>query len=135
MAEIQQEIHAPLPTPKPKVLCCADSDDDEDDPVESFLRARYDSDEEVYAAAKAVNADMMEYDSHPRSGGARSPSPLPSNGGRRGDGRAARREWEQGRGAGGEDDATAAGGSPAEAPATHAGSPTLLLGTGLLTAN
>lgn len=53
-------------------------DDEEDDPMESFLRAKkdlgltlasealhagYDSDEEVYAAAKAVDAGMIEYDS------------------------------------------------------------------------
>ena len=53
-------------------------DDDEDDPMESFLRAKkdvgltlasdvlhagYDSDEEVYAAAKAVDAGLLEYDS------------------------------------------------------------------------
>lgn len=53
-------------------------DDDEDDPMESFLRAKkdvgltlasealhagYGSDEEVYAAAKAVDAGMIEYDS------------------------------------------------------------------------
>lgn len=52
--------------------------DDEDDPMESFLRAKkdlgltlaadamqagYNSDEEVYAAAKAVDAGMLEYDS------------------------------------------------------------------------
>ena len=53
-------------------------DDDEDDPMDSFLRAKkdvvltlasdalragYDSDEEVYAAAKAVDAGLVEYDS------------------------------------------------------------------------
>lgn len=78
MAEIQEEIRAPPPAPKPESLRRADSDEDEDDPVESFLRAKkdagltlaadamragYDSDEEVYAAAKAVAAGMMEYDS------------------------------------------------------------------------
>jgi ATP-dependent RNA helicase DDX42 len=78
MAEIQEEIRAPPPPPKPEALRRTDSDDDEDDPVESFLRAKkdagltlaadvmragYDSDEEVYAAAKAVDAGMMEYDS------------------------------------------------------------------------
>ncbi|KAF0915444.1 hypothetical protein E2562_036292 [Oryza meyeriana var. granulata] len=77
MAEIQEEIRAPPPMPKPEALRRTDSDD-EDDPVESFLRAKkdaglalaadamhagYDSDEEVYAAAKAVDAGMMEYDS------------------------------------------------------------------------
>jgi len=78
MAEIQEEIRAPPPPLKPEALRRADSDDDEDDPVESFLRAKkdagltlaadamragYDSDEEVYAAAKAVDTGMMEYDS------------------------------------------------------------------------
>jgi len=78
MAEIQEEIRAPPPPPKPEALRRVDSDEDEDDPVESFLRAKkdsglvlaadamragYDSDEEVYAAAKAVDAGMMEYDS------------------------------------------------------------------------
>ncbi|AQL07150.1 Putative DEAD-box ATP-dependent RNA helicase family protein [Zea mays] len=78
MAEIQEEIRAPPPPPKAEALRRADSGDDEDDPVESFLRAKkdagltlaadamragYDSDEEVYAAAKAVDAGMMEYDS------------------------------------------------------------------------
>uniref|UniRef100_A0A0D9VT84 Uncharacterized protein n=1 Tax=Leersia perrieri TaxID=77586 RepID=A0A0D9VT84_9ORYZ len=77
MAEIQEEIRAPPPAPKPEALRRLDSDD-EDDPMESFLRAKkdagltlaadamnagYDSDEEVYAAAKAVDAGMMEYDS------------------------------------------------------------------------
>uniref|UniRef100_A0A453I8J6 RNA helicase n=1 Tax=Aegilops tauschii subsp. strangulata TaxID=200361 RepID=A0A453I8J6_AEGTS len=77
MAEIQEEIRAPPPPPKPKALRPADSDED-DDPMESFLRAKkdagltlaadvmnagYNSDEEVYAAAKAVDAGMMEYDS------------------------------------------------------------------------
>ncbi|KAK3151425.1 hypothetical protein QOZ80_3AG0245700 [Eleusine coracana subsp. coracana] len=78
MAEIQEEIRAPPPPPKPEALRRADSDEDEDDPVESFLRSKkdaglalaadamragYDSDEEVYAAAKAVDAGMMDYDS------------------------------------------------------------------------
>ncbi|KAL5219536.1 hypothetical protein ABZP36_020220 [Zizania latifolia] len=77
MAEIQEEIRAPPAAPKPEALRRTDSDD-EYDPVESFLRAKkdaglalaadamhagYDSDEEVYAAAKAVDAGMMEYDS------------------------------------------------------------------------
>ncbi|XP_039131596.1 DEAD-box ATP-dependent RNA helicase 24-like [Dioscorea cayenensis subsp. rotundata] len=53
-------------------------DEDEDDPVESFLRSKkdiglalasealhagYNSDEEVYAAAKAMDAILVEYDS------------------------------------------------------------------------
>lgn len=53
-------------------------EDNEDDPMESFLKARrdaglslaaealhagYDSDEEVYAAAKAVDNGQIEYDS------------------------------------------------------------------------
>ncbi|KQK21989.1 DEAD-box ATP-dependent RNA helicase 24 [Brachypodium distachyon] len=77
MAEIQEEIRAPPPPPKPEALRLGDSDED-DDPMESFLRAKkdaglalaadvmnagYNSDEEVYAAAKAVDAGMMEYDS------------------------------------------------------------------------
>ncbi|XP_051181526.1 DEAD-box ATP-dependent RNA helicase 24 [Lolium perenne] len=77
MAEIQEEIRAPPPPPKPEALRRADSDED-DDPMESYLRAKkdagltlaadvmnagYNSDEEVYAAAKAVDAGMMEYDS------------------------------------------------------------------------
>ncbi|KAF7127196.1 hypothetical protein RHSIM_Rhsim11G0030400 [Rhododendron simsii] len=55
-----------------------DEEEEEDDPMESFLRAKkdvgltlasealhagYDSDEEVYAAAKAVDAGMVEYES------------------------------------------------------------------------
>jgi ATP-dependent RNA helicase DDX42 len=78
MADIQDQIRAPPPPPKPEAIRRADSDEDEDDPVESFLRAKkdagltlaadamragYDSDEEVYAAAKAVDAGMMDYDS------------------------------------------------------------------------
>jgi ATP-dependent RNA helicase DDX42 len=77
MADIQDQIRAPPPPPKPEAIRRADSDEDEDDPVESFLRAKkdagltlaadamragYDSDEEVYAAAKAVDAGMMDYD-------------------------------------------------------------------------
>jgi ATP-dependent RNA helicase DDX42 len=78
MEDIQEQIRAPPPPPKPEALSRADSDEDVDDPVESFLRAKkdagltlaadamhagYDSDEEVYAAAKAVDAGMMDYDS------------------------------------------------------------------------
>ncbi|KAG5251911.1 DEAD-box ATP-dependent RNA helicase [Salix suchowensis] len=69
---------APPPKAKEKVERYKDDDDEEDDPMESFLRAKkdlgltlaadalnagYDSDEEVYAAAKAVDAGMLEYDS------------------------------------------------------------------------
>ncbi|KAJ7973071.1 DEAD-box ATP-dependent RNA helicase [Quillaja saponaria] len=78
MEGIHEEMKAaPPPKPKDKV---EDKyrDDEEDDPMESFLRAKkdvgltlasdalhagYDSDEEVYAAAKAVDAGMLEYDS------------------------------------------------------------------------
>jgi ATP-dependent RNA helicase DDX42 len=78
MADIQEQIRAPPPPPKPEAIRRADSDEDEDGPVESFLRAKkdagltlaadamragYDSDEKVYAAAKAVDAGMMDYDS------------------------------------------------------------------------
>ncbi|XP_076905479.1 DEAD-box ATP-dependent RNA helicase 24-like isoform X1 [Bidens hawaiensis] len=76
MEGIHQEVRAP-PPPKPK----AEEkyrDDEEDDPMESYLRAKkdvaltlasdalhagYNSDEEVYAAAKAVDAGLLEYDS------------------------------------------------------------------------
>ena len=77
MEGIHEEMRAP---PPPKVVEKAEKyvDDDEDDPMESFLRAKkdtglalaadvmhagYDSDEEVYAAAKAVDAGLIEYDS------------------------------------------------------------------------
>ncbi|PKA62317.1 DEAD-box ATP-dependent RNA helicase 24 [Apostasia shenzhenica] len=80
MQGIQQEIRAPPPPSAGKVKEKDDrfGNDDEDDPVESFLRAKkdvgltlaadalhagYNSDEEVYAAAKAVDAGMLEYDS------------------------------------------------------------------------
>ncbi|KAK4778526.1 hypothetical protein SAY86_006054 [Trapa natans] len=78
MAGIHEEMKA-APPPKPKEKAERfPEDDDEDDPMESFLRAKkdvgltlasealhagYDSDEEVYAAAKAVDAGMLEYDS------------------------------------------------------------------------
>ncbi|KAF7818129.1 DEAD-box ATP-dependent RNA helicase 24 [Senna tora] len=78
MEGIHEEMKAaPPPQPKEKVEDRY-RDDDEDDPMESFLRAKkdvgltlasdalqagYDSDEEVYAAAKAVDAGMLEYDS------------------------------------------------------------------------
>ncbi|KAJ7977676.1 DEAD-box ATP-dependent RNA helicase [Quillaja saponaria] len=77
MEGIHEEMKAPRPKTNEKV---EDKyrDDEEDDPMESFLRAKkdigltlasdalhagYDSDEEVYAAAKAVDAGMLEYDS------------------------------------------------------------------------
>ncbi|XP_059593886.1 DEAD-box ATP-dependent RNA helicase 24 isoform X2 [Vitis vinifera] len=77
MEGIHEEMRAP---PPPKLVEKAEKyvDDDEDDPMESFLRAKkdtglalaadvmhagYDSDEEVYAAAKAVDAGLIEYDS------------------------------------------------------------------------
>ncbi|WOL04025.1 DEAD-box ATP-dependent RNA helicase 24 [Canna indica] len=79
MEGIQEEIRAPPPaSAKPKDKDDKYKDDDDDDPVESFLRSKkdagltlasdalhagYDSDEEVYAAAKAVDAGMIEYDS------------------------------------------------------------------------
>ncbi|XP_076885215.1 DEAD-box ATP-dependent RNA helicase 24-like [Bidens hawaiensis] len=76
MEGIHEEVRAPPPS-KPK----AEEkyrDDEEDDPMESYLRAKkdvaltlasdalhagYNSDEEVYAAAKAVDAGLLEYDS------------------------------------------------------------------------
>lgn len=75
MAGIHEEMNSAPAKPEAKVEKFAD---DEDDPVESFLKARkdagltlaaealqagYDSDEEVYAAAKAVDAGLLEYDS------------------------------------------------------------------------
>lgn len=78
MEGIHKEVsEAPPPKPKEKLDKYRD-DDEDDDPMESFLRAKkdvglalasdalragYDSDEEVYAAAKAVDAGMIEYDS------------------------------------------------------------------------
>ncbi|KAJ0979934.1 hypothetical protein J5N97_015408 [Dioscorea zingiberensis] len=77
MEGIQEEIRAPPPpTAQPKDK--GERFQDDDDPVESFLRSKkdlglalasealhagYNSDEEVYAAAKAVDAGMVEYDS------------------------------------------------------------------------
>lgn len=76
MEGIHQEMRsAPPLKPKDKLDY---NDDDEDDPMESFLRAKkdvglqlaaealhagYNSDEEVYAAAKAVDSGLLEYDS------------------------------------------------------------------------
>ncbi|KAK8635614.1 hypothetical protein V6N13_004343 [Hibiscus sabdariffa] len=78
MQGIEEDLKAkPPPRPKEKPERYVD-DEDEDDPVESFLRSKkdvgltlaadalrsgYDSDEEVYAAAKAVDAGLLEYDS------------------------------------------------------------------------
>lgn len=77
MAGIHEEMKA-APPPKAKEKADKYKDDEEDDPMESFLRAKkdlgltlasealhagYDSDEEVYAAAKAIDAGMLEYDS------------------------------------------------------------------------
>ncbi|CAI9300337.1 unnamed protein product [Lactuca saligna] len=77
MEGIHEEMRA-APPPKAKEKADKYRDDEEDDPMESFLRAKkdvgltlasealhagYNSDEEVYAAAKAVDAGMLEYDS------------------------------------------------------------------------
>ncbi|KAM7495790.1 hypothetical protein LguiA_020204 [Lonicera macranthoides] len=77
MEGIHEEMKA-APPPKAKEKAEKYRDDEEDDPMESFLRAKkdvgltlasevlnagYDSDEEVYAAAKAVDAGMLDYDS------------------------------------------------------------------------
>ncbi|XP_010507898.1 PREDICTED: DEAD-box ATP-dependent RNA helicase 24-like [Camelina sativa] len=77
MEGIHQEMKA-APPPKPKEKLERYKDDDDDDHIESFLKAKkdlgltlaadalnagYNSDEEVYAAAKAVDAGMIEYDS------------------------------------------------------------------------
>lgn len=77
MEGIHQEMKA-APPPKAKDKLDRYKDDEEDDPIESFLKAKkdvglqlasdalhagYNSDEEVYAAAKAVDAGLIEYDS------------------------------------------------------------------------
>ncbi|KAK9055869.1 hypothetical protein SSX86_026956 [Deinandra increscens subsp. villosa] len=77
MEGIHEEMRAP-PPPKAKEKADKYRDDEDDDPMESFLRAKkdigltlasdalhagYNSDEEVYAAAKAVDAGLLEYDS------------------------------------------------------------------------
>ncbi|KAL8170352.1 hypothetical protein V2J09_022156 [Rumex salicifolius] len=77
MEGIHEEMKA-APPPQPKEKLDKYKDDEDEDPMESFLRAKkdlgltlasdalragYDSDEEVYAAAKAVDAGMLEYDS------------------------------------------------------------------------
>ncbi|KOM39392.1 hypothetical protein LR48_Vigan03g277400 [Vigna angularis] len=76
MEGIHEEMKA-APPPKPKEKAEDRYRDDDDDPMESFLKAKkdlgltlasealhagYDSDEEVYAAAKAVDAGMSEQD-------------------------------------------------------------------------
>ncbi|XP_042473146.1 DEAD-box ATP-dependent RNA helicase 24-like isoform X1 [Zingiber officinale] len=79
MEGIQEEIRVPPPaSTMSKDKGEKYDDEDEDDPVESFLRSKkdagltlawealhagYDSDEEVYAAAKAVDLGAIEYDS------------------------------------------------------------------------
>lgn len=81
MESIQEEVRAPPPPTANKGKDKVDryrDEDEEDTPVESFIRAKkdlgltlaadalhagYDSDEEVYAAAKAVDAGTVEYDS------------------------------------------------------------------------
>ncbi|ONK63211.1 uncharacterized protein A4U43_C07F12540 [Asparagus officinalis] len=80
MEGIQEEIRAPPPPNPAKKQTMGNKydDDEDDDPMESFLKAKkdlgltlasdalragYNSDEEVYAAAKAVDAGMLEYDS------------------------------------------------------------------------
>ncbi|CAH2057645.1 unnamed protein product [Thlaspi arvense] len=77
MEGIHEEVKA-APPPKPNKKLERFMDDEDDDPVESFLKAKkdlgltlaadalnagYNSDEEVYAAAKAVDAGMLDYDS------------------------------------------------------------------------
>ncbi|CAH9112693.1 unnamed protein product [Cuscuta europaea] len=77
MQGIQEEMRA-APPPKPKEKLDKYKDDIDDDPMDSFLKAKkdvglqlaadalnagYNSDEEVYAAAKAVDAGLIEYDS------------------------------------------------------------------------
>ena len=77
MAGIHDEVKNAPVNPKPRAKV-EQLENEEDDPMESFLSARrdagltlaaealhagYDSDEEVYAAAKAVDAGLVEYDS------------------------------------------------------------------------
>ncbi|KAG8653273.1 hypothetical protein MANES_05G004900v8 [Manihot esculenta] len=77
MQGIHEEMKA-APPPQPKEKLERYRDDEDDDPMESFLKAKkdigltlaadalhagYNSDEEVYAVAKAVDAGMLEYDS------------------------------------------------------------------------
>jgi hypothetical protein len=71
---LQGEIRALPPQPKPEALCCADSGEDDDSYLcakkdaglalaAGVMNAGYNSHQEVYAAAKAVDTGMMEYDS------------------------------------------------------------------------
>ncbi|KAL3688731.1 hypothetical protein R1sor_015040 [Riccia sorocarpa] len=75
MEGIHEEVKKAPVNPRPKR---EELEDDEDDPMESFLKAHrdaglslaaeamnagYDSDEEVYAAAKAVDSGTVDYDS------------------------------------------------------------------------
>eukprot|EP01018_Ginkgo_biloba_P008927 Gb_12460 [translate_table: standard] len=75
MEGIHEEMKSAPANAKPKMQ---KFEDDEDDPMDTFLKSRrdvglslaaealqagYDSDEEVYAAAKAVDAGQVEYDS------------------------------------------------------------------------
>ncbi|GFQ01555.1 dead-box ATP-dependent RNA helicase 24 [Phtheirospermum japonicum] len=77
MEGLQEEMKS-APPPKAKDKLDKYKDDVDDDPVEIFMKAKkdvglqlaadalqagYNSDEEVYAAAKAVDAGMVEYDS------------------------------------------------------------------------
>ncbi|KFK37476.1 hypothetical protein AALP_AA4G262200 [Arabis alpina] len=77
MEGIHEEMKS-APPPKPKEKLERYKDDEDDDPIESFLKAKkdlgltlaadafnagYNSDEEVYAAAKAIDAGMLDYDS------------------------------------------------------------------------
>ena len=76
MEGIHEEMKA-APEPKAKERMYRYKEEEEEDLMESFMRAKkdlgltlasdvlragYDSDEEVYAAAKAVDAGMLEYD-------------------------------------------------------------------------
>lgn len=78
MQGIHEEMKAPAASQSKEKADRYKDDEEEEDPVESFLRAKkdvglalasdalhagYNSDEEVYAAAKAVDAGMVEYDS------------------------------------------------------------------------
>nr|XP_043620871.1 DEAD-box ATP-dependent RNA helicase 24 [Erigeron canadensis] len=78
MEGIHEEMKAAPPVKAKQKVEDRFKDDDEDDPMESYLRAKkdlgltlasdalhagYNSDEEVYAAAKAVDAGLLEYDS------------------------------------------------------------------------
>ncbi|XP_024541622.1 DEAD-box ATP-dependent RNA helicase 24 [Selaginella moellendorffii] len=77
MEGIHEEVSR-IPTPGSKPSRIQEEEEEEDDPMETFLKARrdaglslaaealhagYDSDEEVYAAARAVEKGMVDYDS------------------------------------------------------------------------